>query len=143
METIGKIRRWHRIEKLSISEIAKRLGASRNAVAKYLSGEVTRLRYKPREKVYPVTGPRAVRLVTLLDEDARKPVKERRNGQRLYDTLVEEGFARRIRRCSGRSSAGRKITAAMVGASSFRSPLLRGMRSSWTGVTRPSRSPEP
>lgn len=93
METIGKIRRWHRIEKLSISEIAKRLGASRNTVAKYLSGEVTRPRYKPREKVYPVMEPWAVRLVTLLGEDARKPVKERRNGQRLYDTLVEEGFA--------------------------------------------------
>ena len=29
VETIGKIRRWHRVDKLSISEIARRLGASR------------------------------------------------------------------------------------------------------------------
>ncbi len=92
METIGKIRRWHRIEKLSISEIAKRLGASRNTVSKYLSSEVTRPRYKPRDKVYPVLGPWAVRLRALLAEDAGKPLKERRNGQRLYDTLVDEGF---------------------------------------------------
>ena len=34
METIGKIRRWHRIDKLSISQIARRLGASRNTVKK-------------------------------------------------------------------------------------------------------------
>jgi hypothetical protein len=29
VETIGKIRRWHRTEKLSISQVARRLGASR------------------------------------------------------------------------------------------------------------------
>lgn len=93
METIGKIRRWHRIEKLSISEIARRLGASRNTVAKYLSSEVTRPRYKPREKRFPIMGPWATRLIELLVEDAGKSSKECRNGQRLYDTLVEEGFA--------------------------------------------------
>lgn len=92
METIGKIRRWHRIDKLSISEIAKRLGASRNTVAKYLSSEVTKPRYKPREKRFPIMGPWAARLLDLLDEDAGKPLKQRRNGQRLYDTLVDEGF---------------------------------------------------
>lgn len=36
VETIGKIRRWHRIEKLSISQIARRLGASHNTVKRYL-----------------------------------------------------------------------------------------------------------
>jgi IS30 family transposase len=42
VETIGKIRRWHRIEKLSISQIARRLGASRNTVKKYLkSNDIT------------------------------------------------------------------------------------------------------
>lgn len=92
VETIGKIRRWHRVEKLSISEIAKRLGASRNTVAKYLASEVTRPRYKPRDKVYPVMGPWAARLVAMLAEDAGRPTKERRNGQRIYDMLAEEGF---------------------------------------------------
>lgn len=93
VETIGKIRRWHRIDKLSISEIAKRLGASRNTVAKYLSSEVTKPRYKPCEKRFPIMGPWAARLVELPDEEAGKPAKERRNGQRLYDTLIGEGFA--------------------------------------------------
>ena len=48
VETIGKIRRWHRVDKLSISAIARRLSASRNTVAKYLEGEVTQPRYKTR-----------------------------------------------------------------------------------------------
>ena len=92
METIGKIRRWHRIDKLSISQIARRLGASRNTVKKYLHSEVTAPKYGPRPKRYPVMGPWATRLLALLQEDAGKPVRERRNGQRLYDTLVEAGF---------------------------------------------------
>ncbi|HXX11806.1 MAG TPA: IS21 family transposase [Burkholderiales bacterium] len=92
VETIGKIRRWHRIEKLSISQIARRLGASRNTVKKYLKSDVTRPRYGPRPKRFPVMGPWAARLLELLSEDARKPLRERRNGQRLFDTLIEEGF---------------------------------------------------
>lgn len=92
VETVGKIRRWHRVDKLSISEIAKRLGASRNTIKKYLKGELTRPRYKPRPKRYPVMGAWASRLLALLEEDARRPLRERRNRQRLFDTLVEEGF---------------------------------------------------
>ena len=92
METIGKIRRWHRIEKLSISQIARRLGASRNTVKKYLKSKVTVPKYAVRPKRFPVMGPWAARLLEMLSEDAGKPMRERRNGQRLYDTLMEEGF---------------------------------------------------
>jgi len=92
VETIGKIRRWHRIEKLSISQIARRLGASRNTVKKYLKSNLTESKYRSRPKRFPVMGSWVARLLELLREDAGKPVRERRNGQRLYDTLVEEGF---------------------------------------------------
>ena len=85
VETIGKIRRWHRIEKLSISQIARRLGASRNTVKKYLKSNVTTPKYAPRPKRFPVMGPWVTRLLELLREDAGKPLRERRNGQRLYD----------------------------------------------------------
>jgi len=57
VETIGKIRRWHRIEKLSISQIARRLGASRNTVKRYLKSNVTTPKYMARPKRFPVMGP--------------------------------------------------------------------------------------
>jgi transposase len=122
VETIGKIRRWHRVEKLSISQIARRLGASRNTVKKYLKGKATAPKYKPRAKRFPVMGPWAERLLELLSEDARKPVRERRNGQRLYDTLVEEGFTgsyptlqRAVRAWNGeREHAGGRVFVPLV-----------------------------
>jgi transcriptional regulator with XRE-family HTH domain len=48
VETIGKIRRWRQVDKLSVSEIARRLSAARNTIAKYLDSEVTKPRYKTR-----------------------------------------------------------------------------------------------
>ena len=54
METIGKIRRGHRIERVGISQIARRLGASRNTVNKCLKGEVTAPKYKGRPTRLPV-----------------------------------------------------------------------------------------
>ena len=83
METNGKIRRWRRVENLSISEIARRLGASRNTIKKYLKNEVTRPRYKQREKRYPVIGPWISRLALLLAQDHGKSARERRTGSAL------------------------------------------------------------
>ena len=56
VETIGKIRRWHRIDKLSISQIARRLGASRNTVKKYLKSNATQPKYTSRPKRLRSTG---------------------------------------------------------------------------------------
>ena len=92
VETIGKIRRWHRVEKLSISKIARRLSASRNTIAKYLAGEVTEPKYKSRAKRAPVMGAWAAQLETMLAADAQRPRKEQRTAQRLHDGLVQEGF---------------------------------------------------
>ena len=41
-------------EWLSISKIVRRLSASRNAIAKYMHGEVTKPKYKKRAKRAPV-----------------------------------------------------------------------------------------
>jgi transposase len=92
VETIGKIRRWHRVDKLSISKIAKRLSASRNTIAKYLDGEVTQPRYKQRPKRAPVMGAWVEKLEAMLAADAQRPRKEQRTAQRLHDGLVQEGF---------------------------------------------------
>ena len=92
VETIGKIRRWRRVDKLSVSEIARRLSASRNTIAKYLDSEVTKPRYKTRAKRAPVMGAWVVKLEAMLAEDAQRPRKEQRTAQRLHDGLVQEGF---------------------------------------------------
>ncbi len=92
VEAIGKIRRWHRVDKLSVSEIARRLSASRNTIAKYLDGEVTKPQYKTREKRAPVMGAWVVKLEAMLAADAARPRKEQRTAQRLHDGLVEDGF---------------------------------------------------
>ncbi len=93
VETIGKIRRWHRVDKLSISKIARRLSASRNTIAKYLDGEVTKPRYKTRAKRAPVMGAWVAKLEALLAADALRPRKEQRTAQRLLDALAQDGFA--------------------------------------------------
>jgi transposase len=92
VETIGKIRRWHRVDKLSVSEIARRLSASRNTVAKYLGSEVTKPKYKTRPKRAPVMGTWVEQLEAMLAADAVRPRKEQRTAQRLHDGLVEAGF---------------------------------------------------
>ena len=92
METIGKIRRWHRVDKLSVSEIARRLSVSRNTVAKYLDGEITKPKYKARAKRAPVMGAWVVQLTAWLAADADRPRKEQRTAQRLHDGLLEDGF---------------------------------------------------
>ena len=92
VETIGKIRRWHRVNKLSVSEIARRLSASRNTIAKYLDSEVTKPKYKTRPKRLPVIGAWVVKLEAMLTADAARPRKEQRTAQRLLDGLMQEGF---------------------------------------------------
>lgn len=92
VETIGKIRGWHRVDKLSISKIARRLSASRNTIAKYLQGELTKPRYKKRAKRAPVMGAWVVKLEAMLGADAKLPRKEQRTAQRLLDALMREGF---------------------------------------------------
>ena len=85
VETIGKIRRWHRVDKLSISKLARRLSASRNTISKYLQGELTKPRYKKRAKRAPVMGAWVLKLEAMLGADARLPRKEQRTAQRLPD----------------------------------------------------------
>jgi len=52
--------------------------ASRN-----LKSNITERKYRTRPKRFPVMDPWAARLLELLHEDAAKPLRERRNGQRL------------------------------------------------------------
>jgi transposase len=137
VETIGKIRRWHRVDKLSISQIARRLGASRNTVKKYLKSNATQPKYSSRPKRFPVMGPWAARLLELLREDAGKPLRERRNGRRLYDTLAQEGFRDPIRRFSARFVVGEPSMSVRSDGCLSRWPSPQARPTSSIGATRP------
>jgi transposase len=137
VETIGKIRRWHRVDKLSISQIARRLGASRNTVKKYLKSNATQPKYSSRPKRFPVMGPWAARLLELLREDAGKPLRERRNGQRLYDTLAQEGFSGSYPTLQRAIRGWRAEHERAVGRVLSRWPSPRARPISSIGATRP------
>ena len=94
METVGKIRRRHLVKGESISKIARETGLSRNTVKRYLRNAVLEPHYSPRaHQVQPKLGPFVAKLEELLNDDVRRPSRERRTAQRLYEALRLEGYA--------------------------------------------------
>ncbi|MEM1346389.1 MAG: IS21 family transposase [Pseudomonadota bacterium] len=93
METVIKVRRWVMAEGLSIREVSRRTGLSRNTVRKYLRSEHSEPRYRQHK-------PRALRslleyearLRALFEADSQRAPRERRSLRGLYDALVLEGF---------------------------------------------------
>lgn len=92
VETLGKMRRWYHVDKLSISKIAKRLGPSRNTIKRYLRSKTIVSKYKEREKRYPVMGPWKTALQGKLSQDAQHPPKQRRTATRVFEEMRAEGF---------------------------------------------------
>jgi len=91
MGLLSVMRRWHFLEGMSIREIERRTGLSRNTVRKYLrSGEV-----EPRFKV-PVRPSKldafAAKLSGWLVMEAAKPRKQRRNAKRMHADLKVLGY---------------------------------------------------
>ncbi len=94
METVGKIRRRHLVKGESISKIARETGLSRNTVKRYLRNAVLEPHYSPRlHQVQPKLGAFVERLAALLEGDERRPSRERRTAQRLFEALRLEGYA--------------------------------------------------
>jgi len=93
METVSKIRRWVLADGLSIREVSRRTGVSRNTVRKYLREDIAEPRYrqsKPRPSRRLLDY--EVRLRELYEADLQRAPRERRTMQGLYETLVTEGF---------------------------------------------------
>jgi transposase len=92
MAMIGKIRRMHLRDGLSISEIVKRTSLARNTVKKWLrAAPGTEPKYQRRAAPHKLT-PFIDTLVTMLEADARRPKRDRRTAKALLEQLRGEGY---------------------------------------------------
>lgn len=91
MDVLGKIRRWHLRDGLSIRQIAKKTTLSRNTIRKYLRDEVVELEYPDRVSPSKLDAFAEV-LTRWLAEDAALPRKQKRTGRRLFEGLKALGY---------------------------------------------------
>lgn len=88
---LSVIRRWHLRDGMSIREISRRSGLSRNTVRKYLSSGVVEPKY-PARSVANKLDSFAPKLLGWLKSEAKKGRKQRRNIRQLFNDLVALGF---------------------------------------------------
>jgi transposase len=91
MDVLGKIRRWHLRDGLSIREIVKKTSLSRNTVRKYLRDEAELPDYPARRSPSKLDAYDA-QLTQWLVHDQGLPRKQRRTAMRLFEGLKAEGF---------------------------------------------------
>jgi transposase len=90
--TLSVIRRWALREQLSIREIARRTGLSRNTIKKYLAAGVVEPRYAKRVSPSKLDA-FADKLAKWLADETTKSRKQRRTIKQMHADLVELGFA--------------------------------------------------
>jgi transposase len=91
MDVLSMIRRLHYRQRLSIRDIAQRLSLSRNTVRKYLRSNVTVPRFKVPERPSKL-DPFAEKLAAWLQQETRKPRKQKRSTKQLHSDLVKLGY---------------------------------------------------
>ena len=91
MELLSVIRRWALRDRLSIREIARRTGLSRNTIRKYLRGDVVEPAFKLPERASKLDA-FAAKLATWLKLESGRPRKQRRTVKQLHADLVALGF---------------------------------------------------
>ena len=91
MEFIAEIRRRHFISGESISSIARSLKLSRPTVRKALKVEDEPI-YQRQNQPTPKLGAFQKQLLDWLELDAKRPKRQRRTAQRLFECLQVEGY---------------------------------------------------
>ena len=92
MNLLGKVRRLHYRDGLSLSEIERRTGLTRKTIRKWLkTPEGVEPKYR-RQSGETKIAPHAERLVKMLETDARRPRQERRTALKLFAELKTLGF---------------------------------------------------
>ena len=93
METVSKVRGWVKADGMSIREVCRKTGLSRNTVRKYLRDE----NVEPQYRAGSLRGSRRlldheVHLRLMYEADLSRPVRERRSMQGLYEALLCDGY---------------------------------------------------
>lgn len=91
MALLSVIRRWHFREQLSIREISRRTGLSRNTIRKYLRSEGVEPRFKVPDRPSKLDA-FADRLSAWLKAEANKSRKHKRTLKQLHTDLVSLGY---------------------------------------------------
>mgnify|MGYP000066488820 CR=1 FL=1 len=92
MKDLGRIRRLFYRDGLSLSEISRKTGYSRNTVKRWLrTPEGTEPKYE-RQNPNVKIAPYAARLIKALEADARRPKRDRRTALKLFGELQAAGF---------------------------------------------------
>jgi IS30 family transposase len=87
----GIIRRWHLRDQVSLREISKRLGISRNTVRRYLRAETVEPAYSDRRS--PTSLDKyAFKLSAWLKTETTKSRKQRRTLKQMHIDLCALGF---------------------------------------------------
>jgi transposase len=92
VETIGRIRRAHLIEGESIRGIARRLRVSRQVVRRAIASETGEFHYERSVQPLPKLGSHVADLNRLLEENERRPRRERLTLMRIWEELRGIGF---------------------------------------------------
>ena len=101
MGLLNIIRRMALREKLSIREISRRTGLSRNTVTKHLNAGTIEPQFTTPDR-HSKLDPFSDKLTAWLKAEAGKSRKQRRTLKQLYSDLVVLGFGRQYCRCLGR-----------------------------------------
>lgn len=92
MDIIAEIRRRHFVSKENISSIARSMGISRPTVRKHLKTDIEPV-YQRQSQVAPKLGEFKTLLTKWLEAELFLPKKQRRTAMRLFEGLVDEGYA--------------------------------------------------
>ena len=99
MNLLGKVRRLHYRDGLSLSEIERRTGLTRKTIRKWLkTPEGVEPKYR-RQSGETKIAPYADHLVKMLETDARRPQRDRRTALKLFAELKAQGFDGNYSRC--------------------------------------------
>ena len=91
MALLSVIRRWHFRDHLSIREIARRTGLSRNTIRKYLRSDTIEPRFKVPDRPSKL-DPFAERLSAWLRREMGRTRKQKRTMKQLHADLVSLGY---------------------------------------------------